>query len=488
MAYESRSTPRILVAITNWGTKNDQYLSEVVREYRSMPFHVDIVVLSNISKAVAPGVELYVVDLKGKRPTSLPFPHKKIFADRLNDYDLFIYSEDDILITERNIRAFWRACAALPKGELPGFFRFERGPREQVNYPDVHGNWHWDWQSVRHRGELTVASFTNEHSACYALTRQHLQAAIASGGFLVEPHSGKYDQICSAGTDPYTQCGFQKVLCISRLDDFLVHHLSNKYVNSDLGVGEFELRSQVETLLQIERNGHCTSLLFPINSKLRDGRFAKDCYEPVQNQIISAIPSGIRSVLSVGCGLGTTEIALAEKGVRVVAVPVDPVIASGARARGVEIVEGDFATARQKLEGEQFDCLILLDVLHLVRKPGNTLSLFTPLLRDGGTAIVAVPRVLRLTTIFRILRGDQSFQELGNYDKTGVHFTSNQILRRWLEEAGMKMESVINFLPASTERIARPFQWALKPILETKMGVKKVVVAKKSQSSRNGTN
>src|SRR5580704_4490159 len=118
---------RILVAIASYGTRNDGYLSELVREYRSMPFDVDIVVLSNVSKEVAPGVEVVVVNLRGKDPWSLPFPHKKIFADRQSGYDLFIYSEDDVLISERNIKAFLKACSVLPEDEIPGFFRFERG-------------------------------------------------------------------------------------------------------------------------------------------------------------------------------------------------------------------------------------------------------------------------------------------------------------------------------------------------------------------------
>lgn len=470
---------KILVAIASWGTKNDQYLSQLAREYRSMPFDIDIVVLSNIRKRVAPEVEVIVVDLKGKDPNSLPNLHKKLFAERLNHYDLFIYGEDDTLITERNIRAFLQACAVLPEGEVSGFFRYECGSDGQLNFPEIHGPHHWDCRSVRRRGEHIFASFTNEHAACYVLTQSQLKKAIASGGFLVEPHRGKYDLICSAATDPYTQCGFQKVIDISALSDFLVHHLPNKYVGSRFGVSEPELRSQVETLLRIGRNGHPPMPLFATESKLRDGRFSKDCYEPAQGEIIAMIPGGVRSVLSVGCASGATEVALAQKGLRVVAVPVDPAIASGARAKGVEIVEGDMATVQRKLDGEQFDCLLLLDTLHLIRDPVETLSTFVPLLRSGGTVIARVPRVLRLTTLFRIVRGDQRLTELGNYDQTGVHFTSRRVLRRWLESGGTKMENSITLLPPSPWKLPRSFLWLLTPILERMMRAKLVVTARK---------
>src|SRR5208283_1521725 len=124
---------KILTAIASWGTKNDPYLARLIQEYGSMSFDVDVVVLSNVPKPVGPGAEVFLVDLNGKNPASLPFAHKNIFAEHLNDYDLFIYSEDDILITESNIRAYLKACAVLEGNEIPGFFRFERGTDGRIN-------------------------------------------------------------------------------------------------------------------------------------------------------------------------------------------------------------------------------------------------------------------------------------------------------------------------------------------------------------------
>jgi 2-polyprenyl-3-methyl-5-hydroxy-6-metoxy-1,4-benzoquinol methylase len=470
---------KILVAIASWGTKNDPYLARLIQEYGSMSFDVDVVVLSNLPKPVGPGAEVLLVDLKGKNPWTLPFAHKKIFAKHLNDYDLFIYSEDDTLITESNIRAYLKACAVLEGNEIPGFFRFERGTDGQINYPEVHGPFHWDCRSVRRRKDHVFASFTNEHSACYVLTRGQLERAINSGGFLVEPHREKYDLICSAATDPYTQCGFEKVIGISSLDDFLVHHLPNTYVGSPFGVDDPELRSQIQCLVRIAQNGHRPTPLFPVESKLMANRFSKNCYEKVEREIIDVIPPGTRTLLSVGCGWGVTEAWLVEQGLRVVAVPADPVTASSARAKGVEIVEGNIATARKKLEGEQFDCLLLLDVLHLIQDPSAVMSAFVPLLRVGATVIVRVPKVLRFTTVYRAIRGDQRLSELGNYEKTGVHFTSRRVVRRWLENAGLRIENVAIEMPSTMAKVPRSLPRALNPIRAMKMSAKMVVTATK---------
>jgi SAM-dependent methyltransferase len=471
---------KILVTIASWGTKNDPHLARLIQEYASMSFDVDVVVLSNIPKPLSRGAKVVLVDLKGKNPWSLPFAHKKVLAEHLNDYDLFIYSEDDTLITESNIRAYLKACAVLEGNEIPGFFRFERGTDGRINYPEVHGPFHWDSQSVRCRKNYVFASFTNEHSACYVLTRGQLERAISSGGFLVEPHSGKYDLICTAATDPYTQCGFEKVIGISSLDDFLVHHLPNLYAGSTFGVGESELRSQIQCLMRIAQNGERPTPLFPTESKLISRRFSKDCYQKVQSEIIDIIPKGTRTLLSVGCGSGATEASLVEQGLRVVAVPVDPVFAADVRAKGVEVVEGNLATLQKKLVGEQFDCLLLLDALHLMQDPSAVLAAFVPSLRVGATVIVRIPMVLRFTTVYRAIRGDQRFRELSFYEKTGTHFISRRVVGRWLKNAGLRIERVAIQIPSARASVPRPWQRVWNLLQAIKMGAQMVVTATKS--------
>lgn len=97
---------RTLVAIANFGLKNTKYLEKLLKEYRSMVnYEVHIVVLSNIPKVIGPDVEVRV-GLPDRDPWSLPFGYKELFANRVEHYDLFIYSEDDTLIEELNIDAF----------------------------------------------------------------------------------------------------------------------------------------------------------------------------------------------------------------------------------------------------------------------------------------------------------------------------------------------------------------------------------------------
>lgn len=433
---------RVLVAIANFGAKNDAYLRRLIAEYRSMTFEVDIVVLSDRKKVLS-DAELVVVDLQGKDPWTLPFAHKEILARGLNDYDLFIYSEDDTLITERNLRAFLEVSAVLCEDEIPGFLRFEQGRDGEFHFPDVHNYFHWDIRSLRSRGTYRFASFTNEHSACFVLTRQQLRKAIESGGFRVGPHRFEYDLACTAATDPYTQCGFTKLICVSRFEDFLVHHLPNRYVEVGFGVSGRELRRQLDTLLRISSNGHNPQSLCETHTKLKSASYSKFYYEPVRSELVSSIPTGAKTLLSVGCEWGATEAILAEKGLSVVAVPLDPVIPGRAEGAGVEMVYGDFRTAHEQLRGRSFDCVLFSNIIHLVPDPESVLSLFRSVLSENGTAILLVPKISAFFAYWRRIRRNGFFWDFGGYESTGVHPTSRRTIRRWFRKAGMETESII---------------------------------------------
>lgn len=434
---------RVLVALASYGTSNDCYLNRLLDEYRSMSFDMDVVIISNIEKKLAPEIES-LVGLPNKNPWSLPFSHKKLFSDRVEKYDLFVYSEDDVLITEKHLRAFVDVTAVLRDDEVAGFLRIEKGSDGEMNYPDAHTHFHWDPASVRSRGAYTLANFTNEHAACYVLTRAQLKKSIKSGGFAVDPHEGKYDLLCTAATDPYTQCGFTKLIPVSHIDDFIVHHLSNKYVDK-MGMDEPEMRRQIDALLKIAHKENPPASLIDTETKLWRGTFSKNYYEPVSHDVISMIPKSARSVLSIGCGWGATEIRLAEKGLQVSAIPLDPVVSRNAAERGVEMVYGDFRSARASLDGGHFDCVLYLNVLHLMRDPVEVLSLFGGVSTANSSIIIQSPNMRCIPRIWQKIRS-RRFEPSGNYELTGVHFTFAGKVREWCRRAGLVTDRTVGIL------------------------------------------
>jgi 2-polyprenyl-3-methyl-5-hydroxy-6-metoxy-1,4-benzoquinol methylase len=454
---------KTLVTIANYGTGNDRYLAQVLDEFRSMREKPDLVVTSNVPKDLGQDVEV-IVGLPTKNPRSLPFAHKKIFGERRDRYDLFIYVEDDILITQRNIDAFLQATRILPETEYAGFFRTEADPKGTIYFPDVHKQYHWDAASVCVRGDRTFAFFTNEHSGCYILTRKQLERAIASGGFLVPFHEGQYEPLESAATDPFTQCGFRKLVCISHFDDFLVPHLSNKYAGKQCLQAE-EFYMQLRALPEISSNGKFKGTLFPVDTKVYHTHWSKDFYERRQDKLLELVPDGIQSVLSVGCGWGETEKYLVEKGVRVTAVPIDSVIAVNAQARGVEIAYGDAKQARARLQGRQFDCILFSNVLHLVSEPVAFLADFIECLVPGGCVVASVPNLPAMRRVSRRFR----FGETANprsYEQAGMHRSSGKSLRQWFRSAGLKpTRTAYEIVEESKKRVEPFFLGLAAPVL-----------------------
>jgi 2-polyprenyl-3-methyl-5-hydroxy-6-metoxy-1,4-benzoquinol methylase len=392
---------RLLVGIASFGEKNIEYLRRVIRTYQTLGLAVDIVVFSDRPKDLGPDVRV-VVGLPSKNSWSLPFAHKQIFAENVDRYDLFAYSEDDIEITRAHVDAFVELTLALNDDEIAGYLLYETDEQGIYSMPNVHGPFHWDPASVRQRGRYIVAEFTNDHAACYLLTRWQLKRAIASGGFLREPYEGRYDMLCTASTDPYTSCGFRKVICVSELGRFLVHHLPDRY-RSTFRPSLPAFQKQVETLLAISRGEHPAVSLLENRSTPGHSRWAKNYYDGLNEPLLATVPAEAKTILSIGCAWGDTEAALIRRGAHVTALPLDSVIGAHGAERGVEIIYATLTNGLQKLQPRRFDSIIVSDLLHLLDNPAEVINLSTKLLEPEGTLIFGGPNFDYLPTVLQWL-------------------------------------------------------------------------------------
>ena len=441
---------KVLVVIPNHGTKNDRYLAQVLAEFRSMPYQTDFVLLSNLQKSLGKDVEV-LTGTPTKNPHSLPFGHRKVFAERRDAYDLFIYTEDDILIRQRNLEAHFRAMSVLPADKLAGFFRYETYPDGKLFYPDVHESFRWAPGSLERHGDLTFARYTNEHSGCYVLTRAQLGRAIASGGFLVPPHEGRHGMLESAASDIFTQCGFQKLVSVSNFEDFLVPHLPNKYLGK-LGLDAVEFDRQVDALRgRRPLEAPTASLLEPRSRALR-AFGSKNLYEPAREEVLAQFPAGARSVLSIGCGWGAMEEALMRRGIEVKAIPVDSIIGLLAESRGVRLIHGTFEQAWRQLRGETFDGILMSNMLQLVDDPASVIQNAAALLNKGGRFVATTPAFHPLPMVVRRLRNPEQYRGWDDFEHSGLHVFGRRTIRRLFRNAGLLMEKTIRMVPPHREK------------------------------------
>jgi len=205
-----------------------------------------VVVHSERPKLVPAGAEL-IVGLPSDHPHSLTFAHRELFAARLEDYDLFVYLEDDLLLSPENLEAFLEVNAALAEDEIAGFLRYETDDGGTRRLVDAHEPFGWVADSVHEVGPYRFAAFSNPHSGCYALSRRQLRKAIESGGYLVPPHAAFVGMRETAATDVYLHCGLAKRICISHWECFLVRHL-RRSAEGILGTPDREFAAQLAAL------------------------------------------------------------------------------------------------------------------------------------------------------------------------------------------------------------------------------------------------
>lgn len=456
---------KALVALANYGMKNAEHARRLVEAYRSMSFQVDIVVLCETEKYFGPDVT-QIIGLPTRDPWSLPFAHRKLFIDRLSDYNLFIYTEDDVLIQEDNVWSFLRASQVLPDRMIPGFIRFEVYPDGRKQYPDIHAGCHWNPRSVGRQGEYVYAGLSNEHSACYMLTQDQLGGVIKSGGYSLIPHSGRYDMLCAAATDPYTQCGFRRVVCVSHIEKFELHHLPNAYVDR-LGIDEEEFRIQLSALDRIVEGTLDDRQLFPTLKNIDTVAWDKSYYEPCREELLKHVPASAQTVLSVGCGAGETEAQLVAKGREVTGLPLDSVIGHLAQHRGIRVLPPNFGQASDLLGSERFDVVLLADILQHLKDPAKTLTGLRGRLQRGGVVVGSVPNFnfIRQLLTRALAKRSKWAMARGAFSRTGLHLTNRRLLERWLEVAGLRPVKIFGAGTASHSKRGMPSSLAAPDIV-----------------------
>jgi len=438
-AEQNARAPRLLVVIASFGEKNLEFLRRITRQYRRMTMRVDVVVVSEAPKPLDPDIKV-IVGLPSRDPWSLPFAHKKIFAENLDNYDLFAYSEDDIDITEENIKAFLDVTPQLADGEIAGYLRYEVSSSGLRSLPDVHGGAHWRPESVRRRGPHTIAELTNEHAAFYLLTQAQLRQVIASGGFLRAPCEGRYDMACTAATDPYTNCGFRKVVCITRLEDFLIHHLSNRYAGK-VGVSLCAFEQQVQTLIQICDGVHPARTLCDVESKMPGRAWSKSYYEEPSSELLQIIPVDAQTILSIGCGWGATEVQLKRRGASVTVLPLDSVIGAEAAHFGFEVIYGSMDECFTQLGERTFDCVLITNLVHLQRDPIRLLQQSSRFVANAGTIVISGPNLHPIRLLKRALR-IQNYRKLEDYPLSEIRRSGPKKLATHFRKSGFRVRAI----------------------------------------------
>lgn len=233
---------KLLVAIVNFDMNQFVHLDRAVKEFCSFKtLDVKVVIHSNIPLEFTDDRVEVVIEKKPSRGWMfLPWTCRKTLVERANDYDFFIYTENDHLYTEHSIQTWIKLSNTLPDNLRLGFFQFEKTNDGEIAYPAVHKvknrkGWTKYFQWIKHSGVKigsdVYARFSNGHHAGFILNRSQLKSAIDILGNDFLEYKGNGNPRVTACVQVYENCGAQKVLCLTKWNDLLIQHLPNRYVN-----------------------------------------------------------------------------------------------------------------------------------------------------------------------------------------------------------------------------------------------------------------
>jgi SAM-dependent methyltransferase len=136
------------------------------------------------------------------------------------------------------------------------------------------------------------------------------------------------------------------------------------------------------------------------------------------------------------------EKQLQARGLRVAAIPLDPVIAAGPAADGIEMIYGDIDAVEPRHCGA-YDCILCLNLLHLARDPQKLLQQLPWFMHEGSVAVIQMPNMRSLRAFRSYLRAAKQSKWSDDYQAFGVHFVSTRKLRKWCVSAGLQVDEVL---------------------------------------------
>jgi len=188
----------ILVSISNYGEKNLIYLNSVINEYRSYK-NYDITINIHSTVPISRN-DINVIQYDPTKIGRMAYLHRQEFIDNKENYDLFLYSENDMLIKEECIDVYLKYNELLPINYCLGFLGYERKENDENLYL------YNQWPNVYHRPEkfntedktigpsyitskeLCIEGnwyfmLSNPHQSCYLLTKDKLNIAMSVAGY-----------------------------------------------------------------------------------------------------------------------------------------------------------------------------------------------------------------------------------------------------------------------------------------------------------------
>lgn len=228
-----RKNMKILVSITSFKEEKISYLTTVLNQYdhisRILQCDIDIILSTNYSSKfrLQNNLEHAITDYKDSVRWEYSWENKNKIFTRYINYDYVIESDDDVLISEKNVLQYIQ-LERIEDDCIPGFLITEYG-KDKNRYIQsmIEG---------KPIGEIFVKNQTsffvpeNIHSAFYMIDKIRMSRFLSINPNAMTPKTIRnYDVACISVSEIYFF--FKKIIDLNNWDLHMIDHLPNKYIN-----------------------------------------------------------------------------------------------------------------------------------------------------------------------------------------------------------------------------------------------------------------
>lgn len=163
-------------------------------------------------------------------------------------------------------------------------------------------------------------------------------------------------------------------------------------------------------------------------------------YAHSRPEIQELVPKGAKKILDVGCAQGRLGKALKERqDCHVTGIECVPEVAKVAKSNIDLVFIGQVEDNISQLPKENFDCIILADVLEHMKEPWTILQELIKNLTPKGVFVISLPNVRHWSVLKNLLEGQWRYLEAGVLDKTHLRFFTRASIHEMLNQSGLEI-------------------------------------------------
>ncbi len=166
-----------------------------------------------------------------------------------------------------------------------------------------------------------------------------------------------------------------------------------------------------------------------------------DYYEGLNPLVLKMVPLSSIRILEVGCAKGKLGAAIKKRNSNAYYIGIELFQEAAEFAR--KVIDRVFVSDVEqfdwnRLDGEQFDCIIFADVLEHLVDPSAVFRKATALLSSGGNVVCCIPNVGHWSVIANLIRGEWNYTETGLMDRTHLRFFTMSNFKSFLKDCGFE--------------------------------------------------